>query len=403
MTALRTRTRTNYDNKDVAYTYFYKDRTKSSSKVIPVVLKQIPTLVEITEDEIHPKYPHEGGPFESRKLETTILTGAGKQGYDYLATLVIPSYQASAYHEGSFYLPPYITNYSCPPSNMSRMNYLGTEAWNKFKPAKPDLQLAVFIAELRDIPGLMFKRLNSFRSLGQNYLALEFGWKPFLRDLKAWFESIIQIDTKIAQLKRDNGQWIKRGGTLFDTSSPTSVERSSSAYAITGVPRRSVTTTTSITAQEKCWFTARFKYYIPGLDDNFGHARAVLHTWGLEITPEQLWQLIPFSWLVDWFSNIGSLISNLMSAAQDNLTAKYAYVMLTTKTEYLKECVANFDVKVTQSGTLAKNSSAASTRQWLTVKTRSGANPFGFGVDFSSLTGKQMAILSALGLSKLKF
>jgi hypothetical protein len=124
---------------------------------------------------------------------------------------------------------------------------------------------------------------------------------------------------------------------------------------------------------------------------------------GLVDDPQMLWDLTPYSWLVDWFTTMGDSISNanVYSPMRGKYDIDYAY--LTTQrtqdvqgtllrvvpvsfTEYIKS------VRMTQS-----TSSAISVTRW-----RDRATPFGFGTQLGSLSGSQYAILVALGLAQFR-
>jgi hypothetical protein len=286
-----------------------------------------------------------------------------------------------------------------PVSCYNECKNLGPWAWEKFKPAQPKVSLGIFIAELRDVGMLLFTKALTFKSLGNNYLAYQFGWAPMMRDLWAWFESICQIDKQINQLIRDNGKWIERKGKLYKTVTSELVEAPYfSGGPITSLHPSSWTTGIrcfrTTTVEETAWFSGTFKYCIPGLNQTIaGRTRALRRLWGLEFTPTNLWAILPFSWLLDWIVDIGRFISNYDSMTEDNLVAKYAYVMLTKKTTIKTEVVFSdvFD------GSESRN--IATSEVIYTSKARAKATPFGFGIntDFSK---SQLAILAALGMSR---
>lgn len=361
-------------------------------------------LSEVTTDEIHPKYPYEGGPFSSQKAQYEFSFGTAKSGQDYTGLTGKP---VKVYKQGQVALKAPGGSFELPESTVSDAEDQGPSAWNKYKPAKPDVSLSVFVAELRDLPGLLFKRLNSFRNLGNNYLAAQFGWKPFLMDLRDTYQSVIEVDRRIAQLRRDNGRYIKRGGTLINNQDIITESYTDSHTALViGVPIDSISYVDTIETVEKCWFSARFRYYIPGLNDpKWGRLRAIQELYDLKITPEQIYQLMPWSWLVDWFSNTGDIVSNLMSQVDDNLTAKYAYVMYHRKTTAERTAVSKHSLVTGKAPDLSYGFTTAVLKAKYTqdAKSRCVASPFGFNVKFDGLSSYQTSILTALGLSRLRF
>lgn len=114
---------------------------------------------------------------------------------------------------------------------------------------------------------------------------------------------------------------------------------------------------------------------------------------GLQVTPEVLWNLAPWSWLSDWFFNVGSLMTNFSALGKDNVVMRRGYMMghdMTTVT------YSNPGVSLYQSlpsGPISQSFTAE-------TKARRRAHPYGFGVTHSQLTAKQAAILAALGISR---
>jgi len=384
-----------------------------------------------TVDEVHKNYPHEGGPFSSRMTSIAFKDGPIKQGYESVST-VYPYARSAQFQYGAFRVFGDSAS-SLPPSGDATAASYGSRAWNRFKPGKPVVSLGQFFAELRDTPFTIMKTLKWFKHLkktsnriglkrgvtttnplsagGGAYLSWEFGWKPFLRDLTAWLDSIQKLDEQIAQLKRDNGRRMRRGGTLFHTNTSDTVSAAApifgcrpTYYTINSCKKTTVT-------DERVWFCGSFRYYISGLDNpKWGKFKAIRKLWGLEPTPELVYELLPFSWLVDWFADFGSLVSNLVSQVNDNLVAQYAYLMRRHEIKIITDCCVSSKLDTTvKTGPDRYTTTTTWTPSWATstysqvTKTRVVASPFGFGLDLGALTDYQVAILSALGLSRLRF
>jgi hypothetical protein len=320
--------------------------------------------------------------------------------------------QAGEYYDGDYQctLPSGVA-YATPSDQFDKCAGQGASAWNRFKPGKPKVSGAQSIAELREISSLknIAKRVKAFRDMGDKYLAYEFGWKPFLSDVRSWYNGILSVDRNIAQLRRDNGRWISRGGTLSsgsDSSVSSFTHRQAVGKLTPSYGVRSAYGTDTMTSSERSWFSARFRYYIPGLNNpKWGKAKAIKHLFDLEIGPEQLWQVLPWSWLADWFSNTGDVISNLMSAMDDQLVGKEAYVMRSTSLSARREISFSlYQYTQTPQGShtsLPKVSVTATVTQ--STKSRAVAGPFGFDIGLPDFDTRKTAILSALGISRLRF
>lgn len=288
---------------------------------------------------------------------------------------------------------------SVPPEDFLNLGAYGATAWNQFKPGKPTVDLGVALVELRDLPSLYRTKLRAFRDLGRNYLNYEFGWKPFLSDIRRFVKTTMDIKNKLTMLRNNNGKWVLRKGlvhqekevleTFGSDASSWPFYPTPNSYLLLGGNHHSVKGSQYM--ETKIWFSGRFRYYIPNIDsvlDTSPLNPLVRRLYGLTITPSLLWELTPWSWLVDWCSNVGDVIANL-SDADIGLVAKYAYVMGTW----------THAADLTNTGYFYDGSQyTAYVHREQTLKRRSEAHPFGFGLSDGDLSARQWAILFALGL-----
>jgi hypothetical protein len=114
---------------------------------------------------------------------------------------------------------------------------------------------------------------------------------------------------------------------------------------------------------------------------------------GADLSPETLWNLTPWSWAVDWFSNAGDVISNVDSFQIDGQVMAWGYIMEHTvhRVTYTYKGGTNVDGSplVVSPVTLVTE-----------TKVRRRANPYGFGVSWNDLSPFQISILTALGISR---
>jgi hypothetical protein len=114
---------------------------------------------------------------------------------------------------------------------------------------------------------------------------------------------------------------------------------------------------------------------------------------GASLTPETLWNLAPWSWAVDWFSNTGDVLHNLQSFQSDGLVMRYGYMMVHT--------IVKDTYRLSSSNLGNDSSSGVSPLAYVTeTKTRAKANPYGFGASWNGLSPHQLAILGALGITR---
>jgi hypothetical protein len=106
-----------------------------------------------------------------------------------------------------------------------------------------------------------------------------------------------------------------------------------------------------------------------------------------------LWNLTPWSWLADWFSNAGNVMQNIDAFLQNSLIMPYGYICHDITEEYQADW----------SGSVNRNGWSPMTLSDYVVKhsyTRQQANPFGFGLSWDGLSLFQLSILAALGISR---
>jgi len=243
-------------------------------------------------------------------------------------------------------------------------------------------------------------KLQAIRNAGKDYLAVQFGWLPLVADIVDFAVSVGQFDAVLAQYERDAGRLVRRryefptiterSDTIVPGAPPWFLGSAGNCIATYGnrILQRTIT--------KKRWFSGAFTYHLPtGYDSRSKVSRYALFAdrIGLKPSPELLWELAPWSWAVDWFSNAGDVISNISRFAIDGNVLAYGYIM---------ETVTVRDVYTYVGGT-QNNGSALPVHPVVLVtetKTRRGASPYGFDVGWDGLSPFQASILLALGLSR---
>jgi hypothetical protein len=155
----------------------------------------------------------------------------------------------------------------------------------------------------------------------------------------------------------------------------------------------------SLSVERRIRFSGAYMYHVPVSELAIGKmirsAEEAQRYLGLELTPEVLWNLSPWTWLADWNVNLGEIISNITNFQTDSLVLKYGYIMCETRSRrsYTLVPLPAYAGYVGPTGPF--------TVSFITVKKeRVRASPYGFALDPSAYSGRQWAILSALGLSK---
>jgi len=287
----------------------------------------------------------------------------------------------------------------------------GAKAISICKPDSKVANAAATLAELyhEGLPHLLGSafwksRTLSAKSAGGEYLNVEFGFKPLANDIAKFAYGVVYFDKVVRQMERDSGKVVRRrfnfppiettATTLWvDGTQPSLIP--SSTICDTVFPNTNGRTYRTVTTVTRRWFSGAFTYFAPpsGAFGMLGQAKSIL---GLDLTPDMLWEITPWSWAVDWFSNAGSVISNYQSFVNDGLLMRYGYVM-----EH--KTIMHTYYHVGPTGTCFGDAAYPATMQFVTeTKRRRRANPFGFGLTMSGLSGRQKSILGALGLVRAK-
>lgn len=309
-----------------------------------------------------------------------------------------------------------------PPSGQSSEDYLaelGTTAIARCKPTSSPADLSVTFAELirEGIPSMIGwqswkNRAEGLRNAGGEYLNVVFGWQPLLSEIYGTAEVLKNWDRTVAQYERDAGKKVRRryefpveketqtigtwtgGRTSNSVAVYTPYGHLSGAFL--GDSTRTRTHTREIT--RKRWFSGSFSYHLPADYTSRNKMRAIAsqatEILGLEITPEVIWNLAPWSWAVDWFSNTGDVLSVISDMASDGLVVNYGYLMEHTIVTDTHTLSGVYDY--TRGRTLPPLTVKLTTES----KIRRKATPFGFGLTWEGLNPRQLAIIGALGISR---
>ena len=298
-------------------------------------------------------------------------------------------------------------------SSMTSLNALGATAVSRCRPtaAEEDLSTAVGETYRDGIPhmvghNLWPSKIIAARDAGDEFLNVEFGWLPLISDITRLAQTVTNSDRIIQQYERDRGRLVRRSYFFPDEESHTETILSTtkqpdgSSGLDTGLTGGTSTNggvwTKSTTITKKRWFKGAFVYGTPLRKDNVGSsatsAELADKLYNLSLTPDVLWNLTPWSWAVDWATNIGDVLAYAGDVAAQGLVMQYGYFMEHTvhKVEYSLNGVIFHDQAI----------NVPNAKLVTETKSRARANPFGFGVTWDGLSTIQAAILAAIGISR---
>jgi len=219
-----------------------------------------------------------------------------------------------------------------PPTLLLGLSHLGTSiestsasatrALARSNPNRADVSLPNFVYELKDLPGMYrdimgfktrLKKLSAASSASEVanfHLATQFGWLPLISDLRkiSQFQSL--TDKRVKELERlMSNKGLKRRVRYPDwkiTATAQSNVFLESAISSTYVSRESRET------RLDRWATVRWiptdlpnKYTS---DELRRLARRLVFGINRGISAEQAWKAIPWTWMIDWFTNVGDFL-----------------------------------------------------------------------------------------------
>ncbi len=288
-----------------------------------------------------------------------------------------------------------------PSSLGSDRNYLwglGSTAIAKSLPDVPKFSLFRFVGELREglpkVPLKVLAKERKLRNAGGEYLNVQFGLLPTVSDVQKFID--LCMDPKLRERARHQiGEEHRVRKTLDKGRSATS--RALTSAEMSSMPASftsGITGTLEVVSDFEIWSSCSFAYYqtlelirlLDELDSKMG---------GFGAVPRAIdfWNLIPWTWFVDWFTNINHVITNLSYLGRDGLYLQRGYIMAHYR-----------DVETSSQGRTFMG------RPFLTTgvrtferKYRVRASPFGFGLTWQDFDPFQLSILGALGVNRLRF
>lgn len=248
-------------------------------------------------------------------------------------------------------------------------------------PSKPYVDSVVYALELLDLVTLLRDAGNCVIKKAANInLAWEFGLRPLLQDFDKLLEFQDQLDRRIKVLNKLKSRKSYRKTTQHGTYS------ASGTYFKT-LQSQGIFINRGYFCNTKQTVSAHCRWVPVGTWRQFGDAdmrrlarKAVL---GHTLDASTLWELLPWSWLIDWATNAGQFLSanrNIVPAQLESVS-----VIRHTRTEYELPAETQSDWSLEACRVVREDKDR---RRVPVVPT----------AHFRVLNGKQMGILSSLAV-----
>jgi hypothetical protein len=337
-------------------------------------------------------------------------------------------------------LGAYMSKFPAVSSTDNELIALGTTAIARTRPDVSPASVTQFLVELRR-DGLPFakklsqgelKRLihefnkkgatkTTSKEAGDFFLEDQFGLKPFISDLQSFVKVLHSGNSTLDNLIKNSGKIIRRSykfpdenisttkgarttGSLFGFSHLPDFASTDGQWftSMDGRPNPLYSHSWDVKTLRKTWFSGAYQIYMPKDMEPVSRLHSIADhlrwDYGLDLNFDTLWNLAPWSWLLDWEVNMGDLITNLSKWSQDAVVLQYGYVMQETKTSYIvapRSAFLDSPAVDVEPSRLLPSMGVEVHR-----KRRIRATPYGFGKSFGSLSGNQKTILAAIGITR---
>lgn len=386
-----------------------------------------------------PILPQGGGSFLSKpgSLPPGAATHNGFDGSDWRARYTGSFVLAPAYSDiWKASKPIEESDHATLGLNPDNMADLGPRAYARLRPKVVKAGMFQTLIESRDVPKTvrtsmkgaadLWLSLTKRRDLMPRYAAeqakkawkrapgkasdqfvnLQFGWMPLVKDTRDMCDLIINFPEYVSRQQSVNGKWVQRkfkedeviSEEVFQDTTGTSNFCSPAFGSDYVVPNSGRLTVVSQTVT-RIWYEGSFRQYYPEFDKSLmaGHpaiekVAQALRLSGLEVNPVNVYKVLPWTWAVDWFVNVGENLQALQDLATDAVVSRYVYLMRHTFRRVVYRVKwSTFDGQTPSLEFEGRHD----------VKFRKGAqSPFGFTLLGGGLSAKQVAILGALGISR---
>jgi hypothetical protein len=193
-------------------------------------------------------------------------------------------------------------------ADISRPGFSDWTAFNQraFDAMKPDLEtelnLTSSLIELTDIAsigGFLTNWSGSLlRKIAEGHLTYSFALRPLMSDVQGVYQVLTTYSDRINKFLADRRKPLKRHYTE-GVATEEITDSESSTY---------VSSKFTSEVKRELHATMRYTYDCPDLVTFGQKLNALRDMLGLRLGPKQLWEAIPFSFVVDWFIRVGDWI-----------------------------------------------------------------------------------------------
>lgn len=204
-----------------------------------------------------------------------------------------------------------------PAFSSAQLSDWSVEAFNKFNDQVPTtVSLPNFLYELREMKSMIpsIDRKSLTKTASNNFLAFEFGVKPFINDIKAILAISESVDKRISHLLKTQGKESRLSfDRKFDYEEPYSFFRNMQNPYFNNVddPGLNGVKFKRLSGRGNFHIGGTLKQDLTGLTDSMAKMKALAASGGFTHPARVIWNAIPYSFVIDWFFHVGKLLDSL--------------------------------------------------------------------------------------------
>jgi len=302
------------------------------------------------------------------------------------------------------------------------INSYYARARHDLRPDLPRFQLFRELGELKDVPDQIkdlkhvIENFKSIHGNAKQYLAVQFGWLPLVSSIRQFINLRNNLDKYLKQLLRDNGKPVRRKRNyVTHDKSKQGVTRSFSTGDgielwehpfLELYPRLSFyqgfdpnfRITSEYKTSYRVWAFGTSMYQLPSGPHDMAYMwKLTERLANFRITIGQVYDLIPWTWLIDWFTTLGQIVHSFDPGVADQFAYSEFYLMGERLSSL--DLTISFDSMDAISGETVNTQ--ATCRHEFVSKLRNPSGPFDYtGDNAQQMSPFQLSILGALGITK---
>lgn len=286
-----------------------------------------------------------------------------------------------------------------------------TQAAARTNPSRPYVDVPANVLDLGTAPKRILQDLTDMRSrdfwrappaprsfreatsrVGERYLEYQFMIAPIVSDIVKMRNLSRVVNDRVGEINRlFGGQGLRRTVTVFNGSRSANISFvAQSAGILVGY---NAIATESVTVRVHARWIPSGPCGLQPSNEQI-RAWAVRSTLGLTVDASTLWEITPWSWLVDWFTGIGTYLKSQRNIVPAQLMG--VYPMTHTKTEW--HC-PGYPITAWWDPNLVLGS-LQTARIVKETKTRRSSFVSPFTVHLPFLSGQQMGVVASLAATR---